>query len=87
MGCNCGGKCTDCKKIKAKDLPSKFCDPAYSGDVKYDGTVFTCAADTTLSLAQGDLLNDIILNHATALCSMTTSIFICYWINFTAVIL
>lgn len=77
MGCksgNCGGKCGDCKKIKAKELKARFCDPGYTGDIKYDGTAFICEADTDLNLAEGDNLNTIILAHAEKLCEHESSI-------------
>lgn len=69
--CGCGGKCGDCKKIKAKELKKGFCDPHYTGDLKYDGTEFTCETDQEITLETDENLNSIILAHATALCELT----------------
>ena len=69
--CGCGGKCGDCKKIKATELKKGFCDPHHTGDLVYDGTEFECAVDENLNLDHGDNLNEILLAHASSLCALT----------------
>jgi hypothetical protein len=66
--CKCGGNCNDCKKIKARTIVENYCDPHFTGNIKYDGIEFICENNTALNLSTGNLLNDIILAHATALC-------------------
>ena len=72
--CGCGGKCGDCKKIKAKELKKGFCDPHYTGDLKYDGTEFTCETDQEITLETDENLNSIILAFAQKLCEHGVSI-------------
>lgn len=72
MGCNCGGKCNDCKKIKSNPLKKNFCDPYFTGNIKYDGTGFeACTEDEEIVLASGDGLNDIIDLVFEKLCTLT----------------
>lgn len=73
--CNCGGKCNDCKKIAARTLAENFCDPHFTGNIKYDGTVSECEANADISLTEGRSLNAILLGFKAQLCTMATPVY------------
>jgi hypothetical protein len=73
--CNCGGNCNDCKKIKAKTIAENFCDPHFTGNIKYDGTELVCTNNTDINVTQGRSLNDILLGFATQLCQQSAPVY------------
>jgi hypothetical protein len=70
-GSSSSGGCTDCTKVKAKTPRSKACEGQYTGDLLYDGTALSCAADADFTVEVNDNPNNIIAAFYEKLCILS----------------
>jgi hypothetical protein len=66
MSCNCKTKPCACL------TSSKICPPAYTGDIKFDGTTLDCTGNFTITNCEN--LNTVIATLGTALCTLYTNV-------------